>query len=485
MATSTAARASMIRASGARRALTVLPITALVVDTAVIGLAISAAAALRETGALLDSVATVTDLSLVGLLIGLGWILLIATRGGYDPELFGAGVDEYKRIISASGLTAGLIGIGCYLARYPLSRGFFLFAFLVGVPALILSRYLLRKALQQARQQGHLRRRVLIVGTTSSADDIAGVLRRETWLGYEVMGALTPATDLNSETPSGVPVVGNTDDVAVLAPELGADLVFFAGGGVSSARQMRHTMWALEHADIHVVVAPSMTDIASERVKIRPVGGLPLIHIGKPRSAAALHWAKRGFDVVGASVMLLFAAPVLLVAALRIRAHDGGSVVFRQDRIGRNGEAFCCLKLRTMVIDAEHRLQALHEQEGYEVGLFKMTDDPRITPPGRFLRRYSIDEVPQLWNVLRGEMSLVGPRPPLPSEVALYDGVESRRLSVRPGLTGLWQVSGRSNLSWEETVRLDIYYVDNWSMLQDLSILMKTVRAVYRSDGAY
>ena len=475
----------VLRLTGARRVLTVLPLTAFLTDILVIGCAIGAAATLRQTGLLLGTGASVSHLLLVGLLISVGWVVIIAVRGGYDPEVFGAGVEEYKRIAAASALTAGLVGIGCYLTRYQLSRGFFLFAFLVGVPALILSRYVLRKALQRARVQGYFRRRVVLVGAAASTDEIARVLRRETWLGYEVMGALTPPTDPSGETPSGVPVVGNVDDVAVLAPAMGADLVFFAGGGVTSAREMRNTMWALEHADIHVVVAPSMTDIASERVRIRPVGGLPLIHIDKPRAAEALHWAKRVFDVVGAVALLLVSTPLLLAAALRIRAHDGGPVIFRQDRIGRNGATFSCLKLRTMVVDAEIQLPALKKQEGHHGGLFKLADDSRITTPGRWLRRYSIDELPQLWNVVRGEMSLVGPRPPLPSEVARYDGATSRRLRVRPGLTGLWQVSGRSNLSWAETVRLDIYYVDNWSMLQDLSILAKTVRAVLRPEGAY
>lgn len=483
MTTSTT-EAVTTRTLGVRRVFKALPLTAFAVDTVIVGGAIGSAATLRETGALLDTAAAVDNLPLVALLISLGWVLLIWIRGGYDLEVFGAGVEEYKRVASASALAAALVGIGCYLAKYPLSRGFFLFSFVVGVPALLLARYLMRRAFQRARRQGHFRRHVVIVGTAASTDEIVGVLRRETWLGYEVMGALTPASDPNTETPSGVPVLGNADDVASAVSDFGADLVFFAGGGVTSATQMRHILWELEDADIHVVMAPSMTDVSSERVKIRPVGGLPLIHVGKPRAARALHWAKRAFDIVGSSVLLLLTAPLVAVASLAIAAHDRGPILFRQERVGRSGEVFRCLKLRTMVADAETRLAALREQH-HTHGLFKMQEDPRVTRPGRWLRRYSIDEVPQLWNVLRGEMSLVGPRPPLPSEVATYDLSSSRRLRVRPGMTGLWQVSGRSNLSWEEAVRLDIYYVDNWSMLQDLSILMKTFRAVLKSDGAY
>jgi exopolysaccharide biosynthesis polyprenyl glycosylphosphotransferase len=413
------------------------------------------------------------------------WVGLIALRGGYAQDVFGAGVDEYKRVATATASTAAALGIGCYLAHYPLSRGFFTFTFAVGVVVLLGGRYVLRKALQRARRQGLFRSHVLLVGSVSSTDDIARVLRRETWLGYQVLGALTPATEVQSETPSGVPIFGNVDEVTDLAPRLGADIVLMTGGGVSSSSEMRRNMWALENGDIHVVLAPSMTDVAKERLRIRPVGGMPLIHVSKPRAAEALSWAKRAFDVAGASAILLVISPLLLATALRIALHDGGPVLFRQQRVGKDGQSFDCLKLRTMVVDAEERLAELHRKQNHTQGLFKMENDPRITRPGRWLRRYSIDELPQLWNVVRGDMSLVGPRPPLPREVATYDLMASRRLRVRPGITGLWQVSGRSNLSWDEAIRLDVYYVDNWSMLQDVSILLKTFRAVVRAEGAY
>ncbi len=234
-----------------------------------------------------------------------------------------------------------------------------------------------------------------------------------------------------------------------------------------------------------MIVAPSVSDVSSERVRVRPVGGLPLIHIDPPRVTDAARWGKRLFDIVGASLMLLVLAPAFLLSAAAVKLHDRGPVLFRQTRVGRNGERFACLKFRTMVVDAEGLLAQLHAFTGYSKGLFKMHDDPRITKPGRLLRRFSIDELPQLVNVLRGEMSLVGPRPPLPLEAEKYDDRDARRLRVRPGLTGLWQVSGRSDLSWDEAIRLDLYYVDNWSALQDLSILTKTVSAVLRPSGAY
>jgi len=220
-------------------------------------------------------------------------------------------------------------------------------------------------------------------------------------------------------------------------------------------------------------------------VRIQPIGGLPLIHVDPPRANDAVRWGKRFFDICGATALLVLASPLLLFAYLRIKFDDGGPAVFSQTRVGQDGHEFTCVKFRTMVPDAEALLPSLKAEIGHDGGLFKMEDDPRITKAGRFLRRYSIDELPQLVNVLRGEMSLVGPRPPLPCEVATYDERARRRLRVRPGLTGLWQVSGRSNLEWEEALRLDLYYVDNWSMLQDIWILIRTLRAVAEADGAY
>jgi exopolysaccharide biosynthesis polyprenyl glycosylphosphotransferase len=233
------------------------------------------------------------------------------------------------------------------------------------------------------------------------------------------------------------------------------------------------------------VVAPSVNEISSERMSLRPVGGLPLLHIDPPTWRDASRLGKRSFDVVGALLLLLLFSPFLAGAALWVKLHDGGPVFFRQRRIGQDGEPFDCFKFRSMVVDAEDRLAALREDVGFEGGLFKMREDPRVTRPGKWLRRFSVDELPQLWNVVRGEMSLVGPRPPLPTEVHGYDEEVARRLRVRPGMTGLWQVSGRSDLSFDEAIRLDLYYVDNWSMLQDLTILARTLGAVVKSRGAY
>ena len=224
--------------------------------------------------------------------------------------------------------------------------------------------------------------------------------------------------------------------------------------------------------------------MSRERVRIRPVAGLPLIHLDPPRSVKASRRLKRTFDLVLSTALLVAVLPTFVFIALAVKRCDGGPVFFRQVRTGKDGTEFECLKFRTMATDAEARLAALQEQAGFTAGCSRCADDPRITRPGRWLRRFSLDELPQLINVFRGDMSLVGPRPPLPSEVATYDRFTHRRLHVRPGMTGLWQVSGRSDLSFEEAIRLDLYYVDNWSMLQDISILRRTLGAVTASRGA-
>jgi exopolysaccharide biosynthesis polyprenyl glycosylphosphotransferase len=368
--------------------------------------------------------------------------------------------------------------------QYPLSRGFFVLLFPIGVILLVLGRLLARRLLQRFRAAGHFNEKVLLVGAPGYIGEIHTVLDREKWLGYQVMGCLVPSDYAGLEvTPTGIPVLGHSEEVRAVVDELNPDIVFFTAGAVSSSTALRRLAWELEdHAHVQIIVAPNVTDVSSERVSIRPVAGLPLMHLGRSRSQLATNDAKRAFDVIGAVTTLALVWPLLLGLMLWIKAHDGGPVFFRQTRVGRQGVEFTCLKLRSMSVDAEERLT---EIEAREHVLFKSHDDPRVTRPGRFIRRFSLDELPQLWNVVRGEMSLVGPRPPLPSEVQLYEDDMLRRLNVLPGMTGLWQVSGRSDLSWEDTVRLDLYYVDNWSMVQDLLILARTFSAVMSRRGAY
>lgn len=469
------------------RALASIPITALVTDLALLGIAaILAITGRNRLDVFADRPGDVADtLGVVGPLMFLAWIVAIAASGGYSRSVFGAGPDEYKRVLNASLLTAAAVGVGCYLAKFQLSRGFFLLAVVTGISLLIVGRFALRRALHKAYRLGVLQHRVLIAGRPSHIDEVAAVLAREPWLGYSVVGAVTPAGHVSATTGSGIEVLGDSGDLASIVSRSEADIVFFAAGAFRTSDEMRRAAWDLEQHRTQVVVAPSVTDVARERIMVRPVGGLPLMHLEQARAVTANRWAKRLFDLMMSGLLIAALSPLLATAALRIKLHDRGPIFFKQTRVGRDGEVFGCWKFRTMVPDAEALVAGLQAEQGASALLFKMKDDPRITKPGKFLRRYSIDELPQLFNVFGGTMSLVGPRPQVPAEVALYDHTMSRRLRVRPGITGLWQVSGRNDLALEDAMRLDVYYVDNWSMMQDLSILARTVGAVASSRGAY
>jgi exopolysaccharide biosynthesis polyprenyl glycosylphosphotransferase len=463
-----------------------VPIIALLTDLGLVAASVILAAIGRKNWTLFSSVADISaSLVIVGPSLALSWVAFIYLTGGYRADVFGAGTDEFKRVLNSGLLTAGLLGVACYLAKFPLSRGFFFLAFTIGIPALLVGRLIGRKALHRARAAGRLQQGVVIAGAVPHIDEIATVLNRESWLGYRVLGALAPPGDSRELTPGGIQVFGNTLDITEVVMRTNADVVFIAGGAIGTGAEMRELVWDLEQHHVQVIVAPSVTDISRERIRVRPVGGLPLMHVDPPTWSQAARIGKRTFDVLGSLALLLLLAPVFVTTAAIVKLHDGGPVFYRQLRIGRHGAAFSCLKFRTMRQDADLLVDDLREDHGQEALLFKLREDPRTTRPGSVLRRFSIDELPQLVNALRGDMSLVGPRPQVSAEVEMYDSAMSRRLHVRPGMTGLWQVSGRSDLSLEEARRLDLYYVDNWSMLQDLSILSKTVGAVFSSRGAY
>lgn len=467
-----------------------LTIVTMLTDALLLGAAAVLAAVARDHLPVFEEGYRVTQsLWLIAPVLVSMWLALIAAVGGYGSEVFGVGTDEYRRIVRGSTLTAAAVGITCFLLDFPLSRGFFFVVFTAGVPALLAGRLVRRQLLKSARSRGRLATRVLVCGTPDHVDEIAAVLGRETWLGYRVVGALLPHDAIGSamaeggRTRRGVRVLGAADDVVTAVRGHQPDVVVLADGAVGSDDQARRLVWQLEDDDVRVMLAPRLTDVSQERVRMRPMAGLPLVHLEKSRSLRASRAGKRLFDVVAASLLLVVFSPVFLVVAVAIKRHDGGSVLFKQRRVGMRGVPFDCVKFRTMVPDAEALLASLKVGDG--PGLFKLDNDPRITAPGAWLRRYSLDELPQLLNVLKGDMSLVGPRPGLISEARHYAGGIERRLRVRPGMTGLWQVSGRADLTYDESVRLDLYYVDNWSMVQDLQILVRTLTAVAGGRGAY
>jgi exopolysaccharide biosynthesis polyprenyl glycosylphosphotransferase len=419
----------------------------------------------------------------VGLLVA--WPVLLHATGAHAERVFGTGSDEYRAVGRAGFLLLALAGFASYAADLDLSR-----ALVVGaVPALaagtLLGRFAARCALRGLRAQGRCTKRVVVVGRGTAALELVDRLRREQFAGLEVVAAcVTPDDRDRVARVAGVPV-GGLDDVLTLAGHLGADTIAVTSASETASQYLRSLSWQLEGTGIELLVAPGLVEVAGPRLHIRPFEGLPLLSVEQPRFEGWQRVVKGGLDRVVAALALLLLAPVLLAIATAVKVTSPGPVLYRQERVGVNGQAFTMLKFRSMVVDADRQVDALRAQNISDGLLFKMRVDPRVTPVGRVLRRLSLDELPQLLNVLGGSMSLVGPRPPLPGEVARYDTSVSRRLLVKPGLTGLWQISGRSDLSWQESVRLDLRYVENWSLAMDLLILVKTVRAVVSSSGAY
>lgn len=431
--------------------------------------------------------ATTNQMYLIGmLLLPLGWGAVLWSNGAYDRRYLGLGTDEFKRVLRASLTVVAVVSFLTLTLKFDASRLGTATALLATLVLLLVSRYVARQVLQLCRKRGACVHRMLLVGSLQDALDVNAVVARNPFAGLTPVGIyLTQgrAAARGAQTPLPLYTSRDRDPVQVVRA-LGADTIAVCGSAGSNATDMRRLAWQLEGTGVDLVVAPQLTDIAGPRVHIRPVEGLPLLHVEEPTLSGIGWLTKNLMDRVAAALGLLVLAPLLLTAALLIKVTTPGPVFFRQARVGREGKPFRVWKFRTMYLDAEKRLAQLVDQNESDGLLFKMRNDPRITPLGRWLRRTSIDELPQLINVLKGEMSLVGPRP-LPAEDGDFLGDVRRRLLVRPGITGLWQVSGRSDLSWDDAVRLDLYYVDNWSLAFDLVIMWRTLSAVVRSRGAY
>jgi exopolysaccharide biosynthesis polyprenyl glycosylphosphotransferase len=410
------------------------------------------------------------------------FLLSLWLSRAYERRFLFVGTDEYQRVLRAGVFMTALTATLSYAFAANLARGYVVLALPVATMLCLGARFVLRQWLHRRRAQGECLSRVIVVGHELAVVAIARQLGRELYHGLEVVGCcLPPAHD----DDVGMPVYGTFDDVAAAVRAAGADTVLVLSCPELDGHMLRRLAWHLERDDIDLIVASSLVDVAGSRATVRPVDGLPMLHVEHPRLSGAGRVMKAVFDRVSATVGLILLAPLLAAAAIAIRVGSPGPVLFRQVRIGKAGRRFVMYKFRTMVVDAESRKHELVDLNHGDGVLFKMRSDPRVTPVGRWMRRLSIDELPQLINVVRGEMSLVGPRPPLPEEVAVYPSDMRRRLAVSPGLTGLWQVSGRSDLSWEESVRLDLRYVENWSFSLDLVILLRTLSAVCRSSGAY
>jgi exopolysaccharide biosynthesis polyprenyl glycosylphosphotransferase len=416
----------------------------------------------------------------------LAWLLVLWGNGAYDRRYLGIGTDEFKRVMRTTVTLTASLSLLAFLTQKAgqLSRLSVLFSMLGGLFFVTVFRYGARRVLSLVRRKGRASHRMLLVGSLNEALEVYTAITRNPAAGMAPIAIhVSDAYPTARHAQAPVPVHAGRDVVA-LVRELGADTVAVCGSASGEPGELRRLAWQLEGTGVDLVVAPQLTDIAGPRVHIRPVEGLPLLYVEEPTLSGVAWLFKNLLDRFVAAVGLLALSPVLVAIAIGIKAADRGPVFFRQSRVGREGETFRVWKFRTMYVDAEERRATLVDQNESDGLLFKIKNDPRITPFGRFLRASSLDELPQLINVLLGEMSLVGPRP-LPAEDGDYLGDVRRRLLVRPGITGLWQVSGRSNLSWDDAVRLDLYYVDNWSLTFDLTIMWKTIGVVLRSKGAY
>ena len=449
-----------------------------VVDLVALGIALLGATGIRF------GVTGVADEYGVGLFLWLAiWLGGLLAVGLYDLERIQNPADELRMVIRGVTLGAATAVIASFSVRFPLSRAWLLLAWVLAVVVVALGRRALRKTVYFFRRRGRLRRRTLIVGTDPSGVALAEATTRAPWEGYDVVGFVSVEETPGTTPPAGIPVVGSADDLRELTTALHVTDVLVAPN-VAGNGHLAEVVSALDGVPVHLRLAPGLEGFLPSRLAVQTLGDRPLVSIDRGELNATARVAKRTLDLVLGSVLLLLSLPVLLVCAAAVRLDSPGPVFFKQHRIGLRGRRFRIWKLRTMHVGAEEQRLELEYRNEADGLLFKIEDDPRVTRVGRFLRRTSLDELPQLVNVLAGHMSLVGPRPPLPGEVSGYSDRTGRRLLVKPGMTGLWQVSGRSRLSFEDYVRYDLLYVQNWSVALDLFILWKTIPAVIFRRGA-
>ena len=411
---------------------------------------------------------------LLGVLVLFSWLFFLWFNGSRDTNILGFGADEYKRLTNASLLSFTFIAFISYIFKLEISRAFVLSIFPFGLLVLFITRRFLRRRLLKARSNGRYLSRVLLLHS-GTVDPVEARLAIAQHAGFNIVHKIVTAENFQFDFK----------EIVAQAISNQCDQIMIGQSAVISALELRKLGWALEQTNIDLVVAPAVTEIAGPRLKVSNVEGLPLLHLEQPVFSGAAKATKRLLDLIISILGLIIISPLLLIFALIIKSYDRGSILYSQKRIGQNNKEFTVYKFRTMHEGSHEQRAQVMAETNKDPRLAKDPQDPRVTKPGLFLRRWSIDEIPQIINVLKGEMSLVGPRPPLAEEVNQYEKSETRRLLVKPGLTGLWQVSGRSELDWEDAVRLDLYYVENWSLTLDILIIIRTAAAVWRGEGAY
>lgn len=425
--------------------------------------------------------------SVFSVLLGTGWMVLLSGTRAYSKYSLGFGDMEYRRVVHATLWLFGALSTVAVVLQFDIARGFLAIVLPLGVFLLLLNRWCMRQFLVRRRMRGQMMDHALLVGSADAVRWTAERIRRTPGAGYAVDAVACGAGTRTVTLRDGHELanLGSVERTVEHMAATGLRTVIVADEVPADHRFLRRLAWQLEDTAVQLVITSRLTDIAGPRIHWRPVEGMPLMTVDTPRYSGVRYVLKRVFDLSIAAVVLVIVSPLFALTAVAIKAEDRGPVFFRQRRVGVDGEEFTMLKFRSMRVGADHdrrRLAGSNEASG---PLFKLRRDPRVTGVGRWTRKWSIDELPQLWNVLRGDMSLVGPRPQLPEEVASLAPHQRRRLRVKPGITGPWQVGGRSNLSADESVRLDLTYVETWSLVGDLIILLKTVKAVLTRDGAY
>ncbi len=414
-----------------------------------------------------------------GSAIGLLFVIMVGAERGYERANLGDGPLEFQAVLRGGVLTAAALALFAVGFDAEVPRTVVFGALPLMMASLIGARHLNRRGLHRRRSGGEAMRRTLVVGDVAAIERVVADLRAAPQHGYQIAGLCVPVLAVPGPAV-GVPVLGSLSDIPQVVVDGDFDVVIVAGSDLAG-QALRRLSWALERTGASLVVAPGLVEVFGPRVMLEPTAGLSLIHVRRAESRGPRYMLKRAFDFGSALGALMVLTPLLLAVAAVVRLTSPGPALFRQTRVGKGGREFKMLKFRSMVVGAEAQQAGLANQA--DGPLFKLDDDPRVTRVGRFLRKHSIDELPQLLNVLRGEMALVGPRPPLPREVAQYGDSVARRLLVKPGLTGLWQINGRTDLPWKEAVKLDLRYVENWSIALDLMIMWKTVNVVVSGRG--
>jgi exopolysaccharide biosynthesis polyprenyl glycosylphosphotransferase len=466
--------------------------TVFVVDALILAVVATVAQMVASHAAPSGGAVGMSSIQATGLLVVLavGWLVALEVQQSRDISLIGIGAEEYRRVTFATAWVFGMFAVTAVLLDISVPRAQVSVVLGLGLVALVIGRHCIRKRLARRRLRGEFITRVVVLGNPESAGVLCRSFGRSTDTGYRVVGACIPdfVGEIGDEldTPSGrVPILGDGRTVQNALDLTSADALAVAAGEHLGQRKMKKLLWQLESAGTDLIVMPGVTDVAGPRVQMRPIDNLPLFHIAPPRQDGPSAISKRLFDMVLSTVALICAMPILLLAACAIKLDDGGAIIFRQERVGHHGRPFRIFKLRTMSVNADARKESERSSANDSGVFFKSACDSRVTRVGRFLRASSIDELPQLLNVLGGSMSVVGPRPLVPGEGESVEDFVQRRGLVKPGITGLWQISGRSDLSEDERIRLDHSYVDNWSCVLDLLIVWRTARAVLRREGAY